>query len=235
MIRRRMTNKKAASADYVTDGLLINLDGYDAPVLSKWVSRVNSYTFGSSNITYDSTNHKYSFAGSYGIKSDQAVTYGSHSVTIQIVDDGTIYSQTALAILAESDASFFNNGGAFVVDLSEVSMRAFIEINRVSSGYYGIKGNSAQTVNSKAQYTFIIGDNYRILKNGVELTGFSTYSNVSKGTPTIITPDYLYIGARNLSTYPCKLGLNAFRLYNKELSESEIATNLAIDKTRFNF
>jgi len=235
-MRRRSYNNKTVS-DYVSSGLLVSLDGYDAPQNGKWVSRVNGYTFSTSNIVYDSTNHKYNFTN-YGIVSDQDIAYESNAITIQLIDDGTIYNNTSLAILFESSSNFNNYTNSFIIDISELVARALLLANRsTTSGYRRMKGTAAQTRNAKSQYTFMLGSNYfKLYINGTDATNVEIdYS----GTPYTILPNYssypLYFGARGVRNYVTNLGCNAMRLYNRILTTAEMATNLAADKQRFNF
>ena len=235
MIRRRVTNKKA-SDDYVTDGLLINLDGYDAPVSSKWKSRVNSYTFDSSNITYDSTNHKYNFS-TYGTVSNQNINIGGNIITLQLVDDGTIYNNTSLAILFELSSNFNNYANSLIVDISEYFTRGLVAANRNTiHGYESAKWNNC-LANGKAQYTFVLGSNIFILYvNGALKTIYENYTNDNGYSSLANYGSYpLYFGGRAQNSYVTKMGCHAMRMYNKQLSESEIAANLVIDKQRFNF
>jgi type IV pilus assembly protein PilA len=225
---------------YVTDGLVLYLDGYDAPIN---ISGTNYWTDKSGN------NHK---ARLINFTSDSGYNASTKGYTFDGVDDYmeiTPFQQTYL------------QPNSYTVEMV-YTLKDNISLNSNAYGLIGVNGSiglpvqqtlGSKTANSTAGKIYVQatnGDsntNYKSVQvelNLGEKTAVEYYSTTSEigiyinagnkssmaysYTPVLFR-NYIWLGQVSASRY-AKMDLYAIRIYNRVLSIEEITANYNLDK-----
>lgn len=216
-IRHRllMQSAPAPSGGYVTDGLILWLDGIDKGNTSgAWTDKVNGdvftayngVTFGTDYVQLDKSQSQYLDNSSF--------------TSVPSTSDGTI----------EIVISEYSENATQIVFLPTSSGKLAFGI--YSSGQDRIiwsSGGNKLTVNitekSNAEKTFSISDDRQFI-NGTQGTTNSNNAWSSLGSVN-------YIGRRQSGNY-FNGKIHSIRIYNRKLTEAEVLQNQRYDNARFN-
>lgn len=212
-VSKTLTVEQAAGTPtpaYVSNGLVLWLDGIEkGNNNTAWIDKVNGTSFTNHGATFNN-DHVY-FDGIDDYLSN--TTYSpptSGTGTIEVVIDNEDFGQTtALVFMART--------------------RAGIGFGATAAKYILYSCGATQRPRSiatlaKASFSISNAGKYQ---NGVELStsGSDYWGGQVSGTN--------FIGKRNTGNY-FKGKIYSIRIYNRQLSESEILANLAVDNARFN-
>lgn len=212
LLRRREMMFKAERQDYITDGLIFWLDGYDA-TNDSWTDKIGSRTFALHNCSV--SNHGVVFNGSS--------SYGDCSTN-------NFAGATIEACIKRSNTSAW----AVVFDQKSTTSEQNIVLSRSSGGTIYTRAtdaNVSQCVYAGQSNEIISAwqDGTKALVNGAQAT-IGT-GNLRKTT----TSNRLMIGLRvGSSTAYFNGTIYAIRVYNRKLTEAEMLHNQHIENSRFN-
>ena len=208
-----------ASPSYVSDGLVLWLDGKEKGGTTAWVDKVSGYTFTNYGATFNDDCVEFDGVDDYlrGANPDSSVIPSRTGGTIEVVCDFTNWGVEAGCIFipranSKMCACFGSTGGFF----------------------YGIDNTSSRNyyfpISSLSKASFSVSSE-RYYENGSPMTLSST-KNYFSG----ISTSYNLIGKRNNSSTPrfFKGKIYSIRIYNRQLTEAEVLANLAVDNARFN-
>ena len=224
-VARRFTN----FSDYVQDGLIACWDGIDnagigvhADNVAVWKSLVGGYEFALNNVTVAANGMTFAGnANSYGVLSaaDSSSTFAAATdATLEIVfrSSSSASSQVLLQSASSSSISFGYYNTSMLVAYSDASgmkpsfaSSAGTEVNSVSVRYASNAPASA-------------------IANGTTLQGSGNAAWSSPGTET-----FLGVRASKNNSYVFAGDIYCVRLYNRQLTNAEIASNQMIDELRF--
>ena len=205
--------------NYVTDGLVLWLDGIDkGPDSTGWVDKIDGVKF---------TNHHDVVFGTDYLEFDGEASYlanssfappAASSGTIEVVFEASSLNASQMIFMPKSGASrlafyFTTAGRVYIAGGSSTSRETYL---------------SSLSANTKVSYSVNNSAGYM---NG---TSLSTSSNSYMGGAN----SYNYIGKRRSEGDAS--GNNFFagkiysiRLYSRQLTSAEVAANLAVDNVRF--
>ena len=224
-LARRFTN----FSDYVQEGLIACWDGIDnagigvhADNVAVWKSLVGGYEFALNNVTVAANGMTFAGnANSYGVLSaaDSSSTFAAATdATLEIVfrSSSSASSQVLLQSASSSSISFGYYNTSMLVAYSDASgmkpsfaSSAGTEVNSVSVRYASNAPASA-------------------IANGTTLQGSGNAAWSSPGTET-----FLGVRASKNNSYVFAGDIYCVRLYNRQLTNAEIASNQMIDELRF--
>lgn len=207
-ISRTLTVSQESSIKYVTDGLVLRLDGIDkGPDSTAWVDLVNGYSFANNGAVFNS-DHIYLNGSSY--------LAGSATPLFPTTNIGTIEA------VYEREADY----GTIIMAPAGSNQVALGNIR--GYGLLWSAGLNRPKYSDMPSFGSVSISLARALGNGVALTqnGASYMGSGPASTPA-------YIGRRHNGHYFTGK-IYSIRIYNRQLTEAEVLSNLATDNVRFN-
>ena len=212
---------------YVTDGLIARWDGIDNTAnghdasATTWEDLVGNYDIAvpSGNATWTSDGLVFSGSQARNIKSS-SVWSAMDNTTIEIV---AIPSEARTCVVGQFDMS--NNG---------TYSKAFMMYSDNTVGFIG--QNAATYSNSESELTDIkhmvsVYSGHNVVKaliNGDQLSASANTHSMRHNT------SYILLGDQDASAnYAFKGTIKSIRVYNRQLTDAEIAQNYAVDVDRF--
>ena len=217
--RRREMGHVVINADsYIQDGLVFQLDGIDyGGIDGHWIERKNGYDWYEHNgADLHTENDCMIFDGSSWFLCDDTISdYPDSTHSIEAVFSGYINQWNSIICIRSNNVALWTN---------------------VDSKFMGAKGSQKPAFNSSLiygnniKYINLFGNNLCV--NGVDYTSTTSSTRAQYGKPTIGA-----LEGSNASSYHAHNGEKyyAIRIYNRQLTEDEMAHNYEIDKIRFNF
>lgn len=196
------------SLKYVTDGLVLRLDGIDkGPDSTAWVDLVDGYSFANNGAVFNS-DHIYLNGSSY--------LEGSATPLFPTTNIGTIEA------VYEREADY----GTIIMAPAGSNQVALGNIK--GYGLLWSAGLNRPKYSDMPSFGSVSISLARALGNGVALTqnGSSYMGSGPASTPA-------YIGRRHNGHYFTGK-IYSIRIYNRQLTEAEVLSNLAVDNERFN-
>ena len=231
---------------YVTDGLVLHYDGIKntasghSQSATTWRDlsgngndgTLNGGTWENSDLSFDGVDDS--------VATIKALNYNSSTaITIQFVDNGEIYNNSQLGMLFESSEDYNFVQGGYYIDIQEFTTNTGICFAVNFNGANLKKVNDLIYNNKNAMYTVICNnaqtyDNFISFYNGITKKNAENVENYNWDITNKIFQNYkFYLGSRAGTNYFTKMKLESIRVYNKALTEQEIAQNYAIDQSRF--
>lgn len=202
--------QKGALPRYVKNGLVLWMDGIDkGPDNTAWVDKINGYSFANSGATFN-TDHVYFDGSSSYLSASDIPRISPASGTIEVVYDIENLGTAALVYMPSSGSTAIGFG----INTTPRIIWGCISTNRTT--YTGFTTKASVSIS-----------NVRALCNGSALTAHATNTYWANGNTTT------WIGRRNGGNY-FKGKVYSIRIYNRQLSEAEVLSNLAADNARFN-
>lgn len=202
----------AAQEKYVTDGLILWLDGYDASS-SLWTDKVGGREFTLVNCIVLQNGVVFNGTSAYGICHDDA--FGGQTIEVAIRDNATtnwapIFAQQSIAT-KQNIILYLNNTGTIatratdtVVPQRSYARQSIASISALQDGTYAlVNGNEAKGTTADLRQFSRTGE----LVLGKRQSDSTVYFN---GT------------------------IHAIRVYNRKLSKAEMLNNQRLDNSRFN-
>lgn len=203
-------NQEAGVKSYVTDGLVLWLDGIDkGPDNTAWVDKVSGYSFANNGATFN--NNHVSFDGNDYLSTTSYSAISSSTGTIEVCfEDGAGSSKTSrILFFPKNEAAL-----AFGIVVSGNTKKIIWSYNSSRSMYIPVPTKGTVSVSTA-----------RAISNGSTMTASgSDYWSGTKGTT--------YIGRRPSGNYFTGK-IYSIRIYNRKLTESEVLNNYAVDNERF--
>lgn len=206
---------------YVTDGLIIHFSGEDKPIDGKWVDRIiQKNTSLTNSPTYDSTNKCYSFNG--------INQYGTFTMTDTTGGDFTLEVYYKQDEVGPFDVRVGNNRS---------TSRGFGIVNDNGTSYAWIYSTSELTLPTADRPIQVAGrKTYTRLSRETATMHFDLIDGVQKVNRTFegVSDDLRVSGYRmaysgNDANKYSKCQIYSIRLYNRKLTDEEIAQNYAED------
>ena len=219
MMRSRPSGQPVIPSGYITDGLLLFLDGLQVESASKWVDCVNGVEFTLHNAIKAANG--VTFAG-------DNTSYGESSATFQT-------GVTIEAAYSLDNAS--QNVGIFGQNRPSSGDNTIILLHTYSSQYIFCCWQTARRSYKKSPLESIEivsaaiynGQGGNAVKNGVQITSTgNSYANYPSGGIT-----GSLIATHNGSSTWMDGTLHALRIYNRALSVAEMQANQALDNQRY--
>ena len=212
------TNIVVPKKSYVTDGLVLHLDGIDYGGQSgKWINLVDGTEFTVSN-NIEKLSNCFHFTSSdgqnKGIKSP--VRYSIVTTEVVLKTTSALINKAVLCVDKYDKVIGFNSGGYL---------------------QYGGSGTSSNVKSIEFPLNKICSVSGNYSSNGIYLNGV-----LSSIYQTIYNQYYNYLGDANIQTNigSCTYSnwgftgdIYAVRIYNRSLTADETAQNFAVDKARF--
>ena len=223
MVRAMMGKKKA---EYIQDGLLLWLDGRDAPVNNAWVDRVNKTACGitgpieylQDQKCYSTTGNNDTDANSQYITLPNTLLQGSTVFTIQVVGKNYPNNRNGCYI---SIRSIQNGVGQFTI--WPIVGRIYYYLSRPTYYYtsFPIEKNVIMSITGSRN-----GNNCRSYVNGV-------FANLSSGQNGGSGSCYLFKDSEGAVGWNMRGAIYCVRIYSRQLSDEEMIYNYEIDKKLF--
>lgn len=235
--------------NYITEGLIIHLDGYDEPVGNVWKDRsINKNDVVIENFDkdkgsyYDSKTKGYVF-NTIGIPSTRGVSLkelgisGNNEFTVEVVFSPHAYNKDMISgLLHFGDSPLTGTGKTFSITFDEKADKVIITFTNVhftnlGSGY---KFDSLQSV-SFAHETGNMTMNQNTGQSLVIDGEVQPYKATASATINL-TNSKLYVGQAGVFNNQFRgfIGtIHSIRIYNRQLSVDEQMKNYEIDKNRF--
>ena len=199
----------ANKCPYITDGLVLWMDGIKkGNVTGAWVDQIAGHVF-------QGTNNP---------------TFGPDYVATSRTDDSFLYNET-FPVYSSGEATI----ELAISDHTDVTQLIFMPKTSAGGIAFGLYNNTGIIWSSDSRQSIVkaTGIKTASVKQGLAITnGISATmsgSNMWGGGNTV----YNYIGRRQSgTTYTGKI--HAIRVYNRQLSESEMLHNQKLDNKRFN-
>jgi hypothetical protein len=205
-------------SDYVQNGLILHLDGKEKGGGSTWDSVIGTAKYTNYNAVFNSDHVYFNGTNSYlrGATPASNNTPTRTTGTIEIVYENENFGTSASHIFVPRTN---NRIGAYIA-ASGSFWYAYDNTNARS--YYGRVSTLAKasiSVNSARGY-----------ENGIAINETTSKSYVSG-----VNSSYNYIGRRQSTTTGMFKGkIYSIRIYNRQLTETEVMQNLSVDNLRFN-
>lgn len=243
----------AGSGNYVQNGLLLNLDGYDDSVvlggpIFTWPDTLglNTVTMrgGMDYASHNTLDHSYTFDNNYFYMDfARPAGIGNNSISIEVVFSSTQGVGTS--------TSWYNGAGLVDSEMNGTNYDFGISLNANGSILAGNgrgPGNSDMTVNSADGYNdglihYVL---FRLGKNSItelNIDGDQYYHTPNMGPYNPDSSGYqngtlINIGKIQVATPPDRTfsgKIYAVRIYNKYLTNTESDSNYNIDRDRYGF
>lgn len=222
MLLRRQMMRKAAADEYITDGLVMFLDGLNrGGVSGEWHDLIDD------TVVVTLTGATEQANGVEFLNGSSVTAYGTFNKRVAVsYTEGTIESVTTLTeieVTGRTILSMSTNGlmGGTVASSGTAGCPACrYYINNANVSVYNFT-ESAESLK------LIIGANdERAYCNGKAGTKYNTGSPFSGGSG-------YYMARKGNTNNPFKGVIHAIRLYNRKLTEAEILHNQRIDNARY--
>jgi hypothetical protein len=220
-----------SDSDYITDGMLLNLRGVDAPINNTWVDNYQGKSLQLNDVTYDSENRKYLFANSsYGTLNEAIIPEtGDFTLEVRFSYPSDIASNIDQAIVAQvNDKS--NDTGRFKLNAyygnSANQILIFYNDNMASTNKFSYFTKEAELNKIYEAQIVRNGSYYELYLNGVNTQGgeyVDEYTSISQGSFKLGR----WNDAANQSFHG---GIYTVRLYDRALSETELKANRLKDE-----
>lgn len=245
----------ATDMGYINDNLILHYDAINntgnghSSTATEWVDlsksgnngKINGATWNDNYLAFDGIDDSAS--------TKNAVNYNnSGEVTVEFIDvNGGISNNNNVFNIFESSPNFNNYDRAFAISGNEFVNKGFqFGMRSNQNNAYNLKVTQPNVIigNSTTIYDFIINTNseynnyLKIYKDGqlIEILQYNLNGvNLAYNISDMKIQNYImYIAARAENTTFSKINLGALRVYNKELTQTEIQHNISIDRERFN-
>lgn len=215
LLRRRTMMNTDYPEPYISDGLVFHLDGIcKGSDSNRWTSLVGNayFTLNSSISTVE--NNAVVVNGTGPLSGSNAMVIPATTGTIELC--GQILTPVTTGFL------FSSNNGSSNKPLSVV---------KYSNGFMYSYARFTNNCYNFDNFDTIIASPFSVSMNGLTglLNGVSYTSMTSNGYNN--TP--FYIGAKSNASYATNARIFSIRMYNRQLSQSEMLHNLAVDNKRF--
>ena len=192
---------------YVTDGLVLWLDGIEKGGTSEWVDKVGGHVFTNNGATFN--NDHVAFDGDDFLTNTSFSPPSSGSGTIEVVYDNGAFGTASGMLFAGKTRS----GLCFYVSSAK-------------NVIFSIGATSRNKLVATVARSSTSISNARRYENGVAMrTNGSDYCTGQNNTN--------HIGRRSTGNYYTGK-IYCIRIYNRQITEAEMLENLAVDNSRFN-
>lgn len=213
--------------DYISDGLIVHLDGYDAPVSSVWIDKTgnsNSATMinmlGDGTSGYNATKKAYVFDG---INDYMEIAYG----LIVNPDNYTISIVAKTNILSTSQMFFGSSTGT--------NQRLFMGVHSTGKFDSGIQSVTWNGADPSATATLNPTTLTLKLSGGIATLYVNDLATKTRTYTAYVLSSNFGIGKLINSSYYLNGNVYSVRIYNRVLTDAEIINNYNVDKQRFGF
>lgn len=195
---------------YVTDGLVLHLDGADATT-SQWAARIGTATFAMSNVTLDASG---------GVVFNGSSSYGNFPNSL-----GLLFSNCTIETVITYDVN--DNSSQMVFATNDNGGIAF-------SFYNGIQLLCSQGTNGVLYYSTVKSGLHTFSVNAMRAYRDKTALNTSSPNQWGLKNGGCFIGCREIGNMQFNGTIYQIRIYNRQLSDAEILANQDIDINRYN-
>ena len=203
-----MTQQEQKEREYITDGLVLWLDGIDkGNVQGEWIDKISGYIFTATNSVVFGSNYVETGADAY-------------------LTNNTFTSPRDVESTIEVVAERAKSGNSELVYMSKVNGISFGFLNGAGTGViFSTASNQRWTRTSDGDIIFSLNRD-RIIINGkdTEIVGYSYWGGADSNN---------YIGKRSTGA-PYSGKIYAIRIYDRILPADEILNNQRVDNKRYN-